>query len=96
MSPSCSCFSFATSSATSPFSTVVLFHSGLSSVEETTYFGMLLNLSANSPSLRRPRSGKAFVGHPSQQQRVGRERFVELELVALLAAAELEGSSRRA
>jgi len=25
-----------------------LFHAGASSVEETTYFGMLLNLSANS------------------------------------------------
>src|SRR3954447_1938929 len=30
--------------------TVELFQSGLSSVAETTYFGMLLNLSANSPS----------------------------------------------
>ena len=37
--------------ATSPFSTVELFHSGSSRVEETTYLGMVLNLSANSPSL---------------------------------------------
>src|SRR5919204_6443506 len=51
MSPSCSCLSFATSSATSPFSTVELFHLGCRMVEETTYLGMVLNLSANSPSL---------------------------------------------
>src|SRR5439155_207459 len=51
MSPSCSSFSFATSSATSPLSTVELFHSGSCRVEETTYLGMVLNLSANSPSL---------------------------------------------
>ena len=43
-------FSFATSSARSPPITVELFHSGSFSVEETTYLGMLLNLSANSPS----------------------------------------------
>ena len=30
--------------------TVELVHSGSESVVETTYFGMLLNLSANSPS----------------------------------------------
>ena len=42
--------SLVTSATTSPRSTVVLFHSGLSSVEETTYFGIALNLSANSPS----------------------------------------------
>ena len=50
MSPSCSRLSFETASATSPSSTVELFHSGSSRVEETTYLGMLLNLSANSPS----------------------------------------------
>ena len=50
MSPSCSCFSFAISSARSPRSTVELFQSAFVSVEETTYLGMLLNLSANSPS----------------------------------------------
>ena len=51
MLPSCSCFSFATASLTSPCSTVVLFHSGDSSVDDTTYFGIELNLLANSPSL---------------------------------------------
>src|SRR6266511_3959230 len=56
ISPSCSCFSFATSSATSHLSTVELPHSGSSRVEETTYLGMVLNLSANSPSL----DGQAF------------------------------------
>ena len=30
--------------------TVVLFHDGSDSVEETTYLAMVLNLSANSPS----------------------------------------------
>jgi hypothetical protein len=28
----------------------VLFHSGFSSVDETTYLGIVLNFSANSPS----------------------------------------------
>jgi hypothetical protein len=42
--------SLVTSSATSPVTTVVLFHSGFSSVDETTYLGIVLNLSANSPS----------------------------------------------
>ena len=39
---------------------------------------------------RRPGLGKALVGHAPQQQGLGRERFVELELVALVAAADLE------
>src|SRR5262249_31441245 len=43
-------FSPVTSSTTSPRSTVVLRHSGFSSVDETTYLGSELNLSANSPS----------------------------------------------
>src|SRR6266536_2393789 len=68
MSPSCSCFSFATSSATSPFSTVELFHSGASRVEETTYLGMALNLSANSPSLDGQASAKpSYVTRPSNR-----------------------------
>src|SRR5438093_6529447 len=50
-SPSCSSRSLATSSATSPLSTVELVHWGSSRVEETTYLGIVLNLSANSPSL---------------------------------------------
>ena len=50
MSPSYVSLSLVTSSTTSPRSTVVLFHSGSSSVEEITYFGIELNLSANSPS----------------------------------------------
>src|SRR3979409_1968893 len=90
MCPSCSCFSLDTCSATSPLSTVELFHSGSSRVEETTYLGMLLNLSANSSS----RDGHAFA-KPSQgtrpgQRRLGVEGLVELELVALLPPAELE------
>ncbi len=51
MSPSTSSRSFFTlSGTTSPSSTVVFVHSGFSSVDETTYFGIVLNLSANSPS----------------------------------------------
>src|ERR1700674_335445 len=50
MSPPGFCLSLETSLTTSPLSTVELFHSALSRVEETTYLGMPLNLSANSPS----------------------------------------------
>jgi hypothetical protein len=50
MSPSPCSFSFATSSAKSPAESTVEFdHSGFSSVEDTTYFGIVLNLSAKSP-----------------------------------------------
>src|SRR5437764_13946567 len=67
MSPSSSCFSFETSSATSPVRTVALVHLGSSRVEDTTYLGRLFSLSAQSPlrdsqraanhsSLRRPSS----------------------------------------
>src|SRR5919202_1679879 len=66
MLPSCSRFSLPTSSPTSPFSTVVLFHSGFSSVDETTYFGMELNLSANSPSRDGHAAAKpSYVRRPS-------------------------------
>src|SRR5437762_1851882 len=51
MSPSCFCLSLRTWSATSPFRTVELLQVGFVRVDETTYFGMALNLSANSPSL---------------------------------------------
>src|SRR5688572_17812121 len=50
MSPVYCALSFSTSSITSPCSTVVLFHSGCSRVEDTTYLGIVLNLSANAPS----------------------------------------------
>src|ERR1019366_2711021 len=49
MFPSSSCFSFETSSTTSPLSTVELFHLGSSRVEDTTYLGRLLSLSAHAP-----------------------------------------------
>ena len=42
-------FSLLISARTLPRITVVLFHSGFSRVEETTYFGNVFNLSANSP-----------------------------------------------
>ena len=50
MSPLHFSLNFVTSSTTSPRSTVVLVHSGFSRVEEITYSGIELNLSANSPS----------------------------------------------
>src|SRR3954447_7126316 len=63
--PGCS-LSFETSAATSPLMAVELFHSGSSSVEETTYLGMLLNLSANSPSLDGQASANpSYVTRPS-------------------------------
>ena len=44
----------------------MLFHSGSRSVDETTYFGMLLNLSANSPSRDGHASAKpSYVTRPS-------------------------------
>ena len=55
MSPSCSSVSFEISATRSPDRTVELVHSGSRSVEDTTYFGIVLNLSANAPS----RSGHA-------------------------------------
>src|ERR1700749_4437493 len=55
MSPSSSRFSFVTSSATSPFSTVTLVHLGPRRVADTTYLGRLLSRSANSPGLVAPR-----------------------------------------
>src|SRR6202046_2722501 len=67
MSPSSSCFSFGTWSATLPVRTVELPHLGSSEAEDTTYLGMLFSLSAHLPlrdshraanhaSLRRPSS----------------------------------------
>ena len=44
-------FSLPTSAATSPLMTVELFHAGSSMVLDTTNLGMVLNLSAKSPSL---------------------------------------------
>src|SRR3954452_15701777 len=73
MSPSSPCFSFPTSSATSPLRTVELFHSASFSVEETTYLGMLLNLSANSPSLEGQASAKpSYVTRPSSSASASR------------------------
>ena len=51
MSPSASRLSLETASTrSSPPTTVEFVHSGWVSVEETTYLGIELNLSANSPS----------------------------------------------
>src|SRR3954454_8608051 len=57
---------FDTASTTSPERTVVLFHSGSRSVDDTTYFGMLLNLSAKSPVRDGHASAKpSYVTRPS-------------------------------
>jgi len=52
---------------------------------------MLLSLSANSFFLDGPGRGKALVGHPAEQQRLGVQGFVELELVAFFSATDVEG-----
>src|ERR1700723_2491250 len=49
MSPSNSCLSFEISFTTSPLRTVELLHLGCWRVEDTTYLGRLLSLSAHSP-----------------------------------------------
>src|SRR4029453_11384343 len=68
MSPSCRCFRFATASGTPSSSTVELFHSGSLRVDETTYLGMALNLSANSPSLDGHAAAKpSYVLRPSSR-----------------------------
>src|SRR5438132_7006159 len=50
MTPSTCSFNLPTSSATSPLSTVELFHSAFSKVDETTYLGMLFIFSAKPTS----------------------------------------------
>src|SRR3954452_1111672 len=66
MSSSTSSLILSISAATSPEITVVLFHSGSDSVVETTYFGRLLNLSANSPSREGQAAAKpSYVVRPS-------------------------------
>src|SRR3954451_6667776 len=73
MSPSNSSFSFVTASPRSPSSTVELLHSGLLSVEETTYFGIWLNFSANSPSRDGQASAKpSYVTRPSSSASASR------------------------
>src|SRR4051794_23981699 len=65
-SPSVSPRTCATADARSPSSTVVLPHDGSRSVEDTTYFGIWLNLSANSPSRSGHASAKpSYVLRPS-------------------------------
>src|SRR2546425_12752727 len=67
MSPLTRCLSLLTSSTTLPLRIVELFHSAFSSFEETTYFGMLLNLSENgSPVLAgQAEANPSYVTRPS-------------------------------
>src|SRR5215208_7972168 len=71
MSPSCEPLSFLTASARSPSSTVELLHSGSPRVDETTYLGIWLNLSANSPSREGQASANpSYVTRPSSSASV--------------------------
>src|SRR4029453_5335285 len=68
MSPSISCFSLATAAGTSSAMTGELFHSGSRNVVDTTYLGMPLNLSANSPVREGHASAKpSYVTRPSSK-----------------------------
>ena len=61
------------------------------SVLETTYFGIAFIFLPNPfVAHRGPRLGEALVGDAPEQLRVSGHQLVELELVALLAAVELE------
>jgi hypothetical protein len=68
--------------------TIVLFHSGSSSVEETTYFDGVELVGELALDVR-PDRREAVVGHAAQEERVRRHRLVELELVALRPAREV-------
>src|SRR4051812_12769094 len=68
MSPSISSLSLDTASFRSPSRTVEFVHSGSDSVEETTYLGISLNLSANSPSREGQASAKpSYVRRPRRR-----------------------------
>ena len=87
MSPLCSSRSRLAASTGSPSSTVELFHRVGSALEPITYLGMVLNLSANSSSRLGHASAKPSY-FAAQEQRLGADGLVELELIALLAARE--------
>src|SRR5256885_9963569 len=85
MSPCTLCFSFETSSTTSPCRIVELFHLGSRRVADTTYLGRLFNLSAHSPvrdahraanhsSLRRPSSRASVASASSRKKRAHSSR----------------------
>ena len=69
---------------TSPFRTVELFQRGSSRVEDTTYLGRLLSLSAHSPLRDDHRDAEPLVAAPTQQQGLGAQRLVERDLGPLL------------
>jgi len=80
MSPFSSCFSFETSLTTSPLRTVELFHFGSWRVEDTTYLPRLFNLSAHSPVRDAHRGGEPLVAAPAQQEGLGPQRLLKLDL----------------
>src|SRR2546423_354829 len=90
--------------ATSPLMTVELVHSGLSNVVDTTNLGMLLNLSANSPSLDGQESAKpSYVTRPRRRASLaavcerarGEQRDVAAPPDQPLGLDDLEESSPR-
>ena len=90
MIPSISSLSFDASSAALPLRTVVLFHSGPRGSRTRRTWAFVLNLSANSPLAIGPGAGEALVGDAPDQEHVALHRLVELELVAVVSAIELE------
>ena len=72
---------------------VVLFHSPLSRVDDTTYFGIEFILPANSSCIVGHALAKPVVRQTTEQECSGRHDLVELELVAFRAAVELERPS---
>src|SRR5438874_3538249 len=81
ISPSSSRFSFETLSITSPLITVVLFQTGASRVEETTYLGKLFERATSGW----PPRGQELVAPPAQQKGLGAPRLVERNFGCLVA-----------
>src|SRR2546426_3453366 len=75
-----SCFSFATPAATSPLIRCELFHSRFFNVLEATYFGILLNLSANPSSSLRLGHAAAKPWYVTRPRRSASEAIVSSSL----------------
>src|SRR6266542_1507456 len=88
ISPLSSCFSFETASTASPLSTVELFQSGSSRVEDTTYLGRLFKPVRQLATPGWPPRGEPLVAPPTQQQGLGAQGLVERELVEFWAVLD--------
>ncbi len=89
MSPASDARSLPTSVATSPRTMVEFSHSAVSSVEETTYFGMPFILAAKPTSsvIDGHALREALVGDAAEQHRLGAHELVELVAVTVVARA---------